>query len=177
MTSIRRRALQAHAEVQFAIRDCSLGPILVATRGRGICAVLLGDSGRGLKRELRKRFPDDALAEGTKDAIALAAMVAEAIAMPPRSIDLPLDVGGTPFQRKVWRALRDIPAGKTASYAEIARSVGSPKSVRAVAQACAANALAVVIPCHRVVRSDGSLSGYRWGVERKRRLLDLEAQT
>lgn len=175
MTSIKHSAIDAHAEVQFAIRDCSLGQVLVATRGRGVCAILLGNNAKTLKRELRTRFPDDSLAEGTKDAIALAVMVVEAIDTPARKIDLPLDVGGTPFQRKVWQALRRIPAGKTASYAEIARKVGSPKSVRAVAQACAANALAVAIPCHRVVRSDGSLSGYRWGVERKRRLLDLEA--
>lgn len=175
MTSIKRRAIEAHADVQFAIRDCSLGRVLVATRGRGLCAILLGDNAKTLKRELQARFPEDRLAEGTKDTLVLATMVVAAIDTPARRVDLPLDVGGTPFQRKVWQALRKIPAGKTASYAEIARKVGSPKSVRAVAQACAANALAVAIPCHRVVRSDGSLSGYRWGVERKRRLLDLEA--
>lgn len=175
MTNIKRRAPEAHAEVQFAIRDCSFGRVLVATRGRGVCAILLGDNARTLKRELQARFPEENLAEGTKDAVALAARVVQAIDRPTRTVDLPLDVGGTPFQRKVWQALRRIPAGKTASYAEIARKVGSPKSVRAVAQACAANALAVAIPCHRVVRSDGSLSGYRWGIERKRRLLDLEA--
>jgi AraC family transcriptional regulator of adaptative response/methylated-DNA-[protein]-cysteine methyltransferase len=175
MTSNKRRAAEAHAEVQFAIRDCSLGRVLVATRGHGVCAILLGDNPTTLKRELRARFPEENLADETKDAAALATMVVESIDAPTRRVDLPLDVGGTPFQRKVWQALRKIPAGKTASYAEIARKVGSPKSVRAVAQACAANALAVAIPCHRVVRSDGSLSGYRWGVERKRRLLDLEA--
>lgn len=175
MTSIKRRAAEAHAEVQFAIRDCSLGRVLVATRGHGVCAILLGDNAKTLKRELRSRFLEETLIEGTKDAVALSTKVVEAIDAPALSSDLPLDVAGTPFQRKVWQALRRIPAGKTASYAEIARKVGSPKSVRAVAQACAANALAVAIPCHRVVRSDGSLSGYRWGVERKRRLLDLEA--
>ena len=175
MISIKRRVAEAHAEVRFAIRDCSLGLVLVATRGRGVCAILLGDHAKALKGELQARFPDASLAEGTKDAIALAATVVEAIDAPTRRVDLSLDVSGTPFQRKVWRALRRIPAGKTASYAEIARNVGSPKSVRAVARACAANALAVAIPCHRVVRSDGTLSGYRWGAERKRRLLDLEA--
>jgi AraC family transcriptional regulator of adaptative response/methylated-DNA-[protein]-cysteine methyltransferase len=175
MTSIRHCATDTQGEVRFAIRDCSLGRVLVATRGHGVCAILLGDNQRTLKRELRTRFPDEALSGETTDAATLATMVVETIDTPARKIDLPLDVVGTPFQRKVWQALRRIPAGKTASYAEIARKVGSPKSVRAVAQACAANALAVAIPCHRVVRSDGSLSGYRWGVERKRRLLDLEA--
>lgn len=175
MTNMKRSAAEAHAEVQFAIRDCSLGRALVATRGHGICAILLGDNVKTLKRELRSRFPEESLIEQGRDAVALSAKVVEAIDAPALRVDLPLDVSGTPFQRKVWQALRRIPPGKTTSYAEIARKVGSPKSVRAVAQACAANALAVAIPCHRVVRSDGSLSGYRWGVARKRRLLDLEA--
>jgi AraC family transcriptional regulator of adaptative response/methylated-DNA-[protein]-cysteine methyltransferase len=175
MTNIKRCAPEAHAEVQFAIRDCSLGRVLVATRGRGVCAILLGNSTNALKRELKARFASAVVAEEAEEATAMAARVVQAIDRPTRTLDLRLDVGGTPFQRKVWQALRRIPAGKTASYAEIARKVGSPKSVRAVAQACAANALAVAIPCHRVVRSDGSLSGYRWGIERKRRLLDLEA--
>ena len=175
MTGIKHRAAGAHAEVQFAISECSLGRVLVATRGQGVRAILLGDNARALKRELQARFPRTTLIEGTKEATAMAAAVVQAIDMPAQNVSLQLDVDGTPFQRKVWRALRRIPAGATASYAEIARRVGSPKAVRAVAQACAANALAVAIPCHRVVRSDGSLSGYRWGVERKRRLLDLEA--
>jgi AraC family transcriptional regulator of adaptative response/methylated-DNA-[protein]-cysteine methyltransferase len=176
MTSTKHRTAETHAEVGFAIRDCSLGRVLIATRGRGVCAILLGDNSGALKRELQARFPGDVVAEGAGDATAFATMVVEAIDRPARQADLPLDLQGTPFQRKVWQALRRIPAGKTASYAEIARKVGSPGSARAVAQACAANGLAVAIPCHRVVRSDGSLSGYRWGVERKRRLLDLEAR-
>lgn len=176
MTNIKDRATGVNSEVQFAVGKCSLGSVLVATRGSGICAILLGDGVRALKQELQTRFPQARLVSNTADAAALAAMVVQNLESPARAIDLPLDVNGTPFQRRVWQALRKIPAGRTASYADIARRVGSPKSVRAVAQACAANALAIAIPCHRVVRSDGSLSGYRWGVERKRRLLDLEAR-
>jgi AraC family transcriptional regulator of adaptative response/methylated-DNA-[protein]-cysteine methyltransferase len=176
MTSIKDRATGATAEVHFAVGECSLGSVLVATRGNGICAILLGDDAKILKRELQSRFPQARLVSGTADAAALTAVVVQGVESPTHAIELPLDVNGTPFQQRVWQALRKIPAGKTASYADIARRVGSPKSVRAVAQACAANALAVAIPCHRVVRSDGSLSGYRWGVERKRRLLDLEAR-
>ena len=176
MTSIRDRAAGATSEVHFAVGECSLGSVLVATRGHGVCAILLGDNATTLKRELQIRFPQARLVGGARDVTALAGLVVQGVEAPRRGLDLPLDVNGTPFQRRVWQALRKIPAGRTASYADIAKRVGSPNSVRAVAQACAANALAIAFPCHRVVRSDGSLSGYRWGVERKRKLLDLEAR-
>jgi AraC family transcriptional regulator of adaptative response/methylated-DNA-[protein]-cysteine methyltransferase len=135
----------------------------------------MGADPNELARELQDRFPRAQLMGGDTEFERLVAKVVGFVEAPRVGLDLPLDVRGTAFQQRVWRALRKIPAGATASYSDIARRVGSPKSVRAVAQACAANALAVAIPCHRVVRSDGGLSGYRWGVERKRALLDREA--
>lgn len=178
MTHGKSRAISAFStsEIHFAVGQSSLGLVLTASRGNGICAILLGDNADDLKQELQSRFPLHRLTEGGRDAKALVAAVICSIESPSHDVDLLLDVEGTAFQRRVWQALRAIPAGKTASYTDVAEQIGSPKSVRAVAQACAANPLAVAIPCHRVVRSDGSLSGYRWGVERKRRLLDLEAR-
>jgi AraC family transcriptional regulator, regulatory protein of adaptative response / methylated-DNA-[protein]-cysteine methyltransferase len=169
------RAGGANTEIRFAIGECSLGSILVARSERGVCAILLGDDPDALARELQDRFPQARLIGGDADFEALVARVVGFVEAPGLGLDLPLDVRGTAFQQRVWQALRAIPAGKTASYAEIARRIGAPKSVRAVAQACAANTIAVAIPCHRVVRNDGALSGYRWGVERKSALLQREA--
>lgn len=174
MTPTKYRAGGADTEIRFAIGECSLGSILVATSARGVCAILMGDDPGELARDLQDRFPRATLLGGDAEFEGLVAKVVGLVEAPRVGLDLPLDVRGTAFQQRVWRALRRIPAGATASYADIARRIGSPKSVRAVAQACAENALAVAIPCHRIVRSDGGLSGYRWGVERKRALLDRE---
>jgi len=164
------------AEIKFAIGECSLGSILVARSEKGICAILLGDDPDILARDLQDMFPKAHLIGGDAEFEDLVARVVGFVEMPALGLDLPLDVRGTAFQQRVWQALRDIPPGETASYAEVARRVGAPKSVRAVAQACAANKIAIAIPCHRVVRNDGALSGYRWGVERKRALIRKEAQ-
>ena len=162
-------------EIQFAVGECRLGSVLVAASDKGVCAILLGDEPEGLLRELQDRFPRAMLARGSNEFETMVGIVIAFIETPNAGLDLPLDVQGTAFQQRVWQALRAIPVGTTASYADVARAIGSPKSVRAVAQACAANALAVAIPCHRVVRTDGSLSGYRWGIDRKRQLLESEA--
>ena len=163
------------AEVlRFAIGASSLGLVLVARTEAGVCAVLLGDSAEQLTRDLQRRFPRARLLHG--DGEPLVARVVRLVEDPRPAHDLPLDLRGTAFQRRVWRALARIPAGRTASYADVARRIGAPAAARAVAQACGANALAVVIPCHRVVRADGALSGYRWGAQRKRALLEREAR-
>lgn len=161
--------------IRFAIRDSSLGLILVAHSASGITAVLLGDDREALRHDLQQRFPLAMLMDGDTTLDALTADVVSLVESPARDLDAMLDMRGSDFQREVWRALREIPPGSTATYTEIATRIGRPKSVRAVAQACAANPLAVVVPCHRVLRSDGQLSGYRWGVERKRALLAREA--
>jgi AraC family transcriptional regulator of adaptative response/methylated-DNA-[protein]-cysteine methyltransferase len=160
--------------IRFAIGECWLGAILVAATEHGVCAILLGDAADELARDLQDRFPKAQLLGGDVDFERLVAQVVGFVAMPSLGFDLPLDIRGTAFQRRVWQALRDIPPGSTASYTEIAQRIGQPKAVRAVATACAANPLAVAIPCHRVVRTDGSLSGYRWGVDRKSELLRRE---
>ena len=165
------------ARIEFAIGQSSLGAILVARSQRGVCAISLGDDPDALLRELQDRFPRAELIGGDAGFERLVAQVVGLIEQPGIGIDLPLDVRGTAFQQRVWDALRKIPAGETESYTQIAQRIGSPKSARAVAQACASNTLAVAIPCHRVVRSDGALSGYRWGVERKRELLARERET
>ncbi|XXS88781.1 bifunctional DNA-binding transcriptional regulator/O6-methylguanine-DNA methyltransferase Ada [Sorangium sp. So ce362] len=175
MTPTRYRAGGAQMEIRFAIGECSLGSILVAATAQGVCAILLGDDPEALAHDLERRFPRADLIGADAGFEQLVAKVVGLVESPRASVELPLDVRGTAFQQRVWQALRDIPAGTTASYAEIAGAIGAPRAVRAVAQACAANALAVAIPCHRVVRNDGRLSGYRWGVERKRALLDREA--
>ncbi len=175
MTPSDYRAGGVDNDIHFAIGECSLGAILVAQSKRGVCAILLGDDAGELARDLQDRFPKANLIGGDRDYETLVARVIGFVEMPALGLDLPLDVRGTAFQQRVWQALRSIPVGSTASYSQIAQSIGSPRAVRAVAQACAANALAVAIPCHRVVRSDGGLSGYRWGVERKRALLAREA--
>ena len=164
------------AVVRFAVGDCSLGAVLVAATDKGVCAILLGDDPEALVRDLQDRFAQAELVGADADFEATVARVVGMIDAPGRSLDLPLDVRGTAFQQQVWDVLRRIPAGRTASYLEIATAIGRPSAVRAVAQACGANALAVAIPCHRVVRSDGDLSGYRWGVERKRELLKRERE-
>jgi AraC family transcriptional regulator of adaptative response/methylated-DNA-[protein]-cysteine methyltransferase len=177
MTPTTYRAGGASAEIRFAVGECSLGSILVARSQRGICAILLGDDPEALAQELQDRFPRATLIGGDAGFERLVSRVVGYVECPALGLDLPLDVRGTAFQQRVWQALREIPPGATASYTEVAGRIGSPKSVRAVAQACAANLLAVAIPCHRVVRNDGALSGYRWGVERKRALLEREAMT
>jgi len=174
MTPTKYRAGGADTEVRFAIGECSLGSVLVAASMRGVCAILIGDNPDRLARDVQDRFPRANLIGGDAAFELLVARVVGFIEAPRLGLDLPLDIQGTSFQQRVWQALRDIPAGRTASYAEIARRIGSPKAGRAVAMACASNALAVAIPCHRVVRKDGGLSGYRWGVERKRALLERE---
>ena len=176
MTPKNFRAGGANAVIRFAVGECSLGTILVAASERGVCAILMGDDPDALARDLQDRFPKADFIGGDAAFEQLVAKVVGFVEMPKLGLDLPLDVRGTAFQQRVWQALREIPAGSTASYAEIAQRIGAPKAVRAVAGACAANALAVAIPCHRVVRNDGSLSGYRWGVERKRALLEREAK-
>ena len=163
------------ASIRFAIGECSLGSILVAATGTGICAILLGDDPARLLRELEDSFPKAQLIGADKDFEHWVAQVVALVEVPEIGLALPLDLRGTAFQQRVWQALREIPAGATVSYTEIAKRIGAPKAVRAVASACASNTIAVAIPCHRVVRSDGALSGYRWGVERKRALLDREA--
>ena len=176
MTPTTYRSGGANTEIRFAIGECSLGSILVARSARGICAISLGDNPETPARELQDRFPQARLIGDDADFAALVARVIGFVEAPGVGLDLPLDVRGTAFQRRVWEALRKIPPGSTASYAEIAERIGAPKSVRAVAQACGANMLAVAIPCHRVVRQDGNLSGYRWGLQRKQALLEREAE-
>ena len=177
MTPTSFRAGGVDTEIRFAVGQCSLGAILVACSELGVCAILMGDDPDTLARDLQDRFPKASLIGGDVEFEKLVATVVGFVEAPRLGLDLPLDVRGTAFQQRVWRALGDIPAGQTASYAYIAGRIGEPNSCRAVAQACGANALAVAIPCHRVVRSDGALSGYRWGVERKRVLLAREAQS
>jgi AraC family transcriptional regulator of adaptative response/methylated-DNA-[protein]-cysteine methyltransferase len=177
MTPSSYRAGGADAEIRFALGKCTLGSILVAATQKGVAAILMGDDPAALERELRKRFPHAKLIGGDKDFAALVAKVVALVEAPGTALDLPLDIRGTAFQHRVWAALREIQPGATASYTDIARRIGAPKSVRAVAGACAANPLAVAIPCHRIVRSDGALSGYRWGVARKRALLDRESKS
>jgi AraC family transcriptional regulator of adaptative response/methylated-DNA-[protein]-cysteine methyltransferase len=162
------------AAIRFAVGACSLGSILVAATDKGVCAILLGDDPDVLVRDLQDRFPTAQLIGADADFEKVVATVIGFVEAPGLGLDLPLDIRGTAFQQRVWQALRTIPVGSTASYTDIAQRLGRPKAGRAVAQACAANALAVAIPCHRVVRRDGALSGYRWGVERKRALLDRE---
>jgi AraC family transcriptional regulator of adaptative response/methylated-DNA-[protein]-cysteine methyltransferase len=169
------RAGGTATDIRFAVGECTLGSILVAKSDRGVCAILLGDDPEALARELQDQFPKANLIGGDAEFERLVAKVVGFVESPGIGLDLPLDVRGTAFQLRVWQALRKIPSGATASYSEIAKRIGAPGAARAVAQACASNRLAVAIPCHRVVRNDGALSGYRWGVERKRELLQREA--
>lgn len=175
MTPTDFRRGGAKVDIRFAIAQCSLGAILVAQSERGICSILLGDDADELARDLQDRFPNANLIGGDNEFEKLVAQVISFVETPAIGLDLPLDVRGTAFQQRVWQALRKIPAGTTVSYTELANRLGMPKAVRAVASACAANKIAVAIPCHRVVRNDGGLSGYRWGVERKATLIKREA--
>jgi AraC family transcriptional regulator of adaptative response/methylated-DNA-[protein]-cysteine methyltransferase len=175
MTPASFRGGGARESIRFAVGECSLGSILVAATGKGICAIALGDDPDALLHELQDRFPKAKLVGGDRDFDNLVARVVGFVETPALGLDLPLDVRGTAVQQRVWQTLREIPAGSTASYAQVAERIGAPKATRAVAQACASNAIAVAIPCLRVIRNDGGLSNYRWGVERKRALLDGEA--
>jgi AraC family transcriptional regulator, regulatory protein of adaptative response / methylated-DNA-[protein]-cysteine methyltransferase len=175
MTPTRYKAGGVNEEIRFAIGQSSLGAILVASSAKGVASILLGDDPNALAEDLQDRFPRARLIGGDRDYEKVVAQVVGLVEAPRLGLDLPLDVRGTAFQQRVWQALREIPAGRTASYAEIAAKIGSPKSVRAVAGACAANNIAVAIPCHRVVRNNGATSGYAWGVERKRALLSRES--
>jgi AraC family transcriptional regulator of adaptative response/methylated-DNA-[protein]-cysteine methyltransferase len=175
MTPSRYRAGGADTVIRFAVGECSLGSILVAATDRGVCAILLGDDPDALARDLQDRFPRARLIGGDRDFERVVAEVVGFVEHPRLGLDLPLDIRGTAFQQRVWQALRGIPAGTTVSYSEVAQRIGAPRSVRAVAQAIASNRLAVAIPCHRVVRNDGALAGYRWGVERKQALIAREA--
>jgi AraC family transcriptional regulator of adaptative response/methylated-DNA-[protein]-cysteine methyltransferase len=166
----------AGIRMRFGVGACALGAILVAATEVGVCAILLGDAPEPLVRDLQDRFPEAEIVGGDPAFETWMAQVIGVVEAPGRGIDLPLDIRGTAFQQRVWEALRKIPVGSTATYAEIARAIGAPTAMRAVALACGANPIAVAIPCHRVVRSDGSLSGYRWGVARKRDLLAREAE-
>lgn len=176
MTPTKYRAGGADEVIKFAVGQTSLGAVLVASTEKGVAAILLGDEPDKLVRDLQDRFPRARLIGADTAYEALISRVVALVEAPRIGLDLPLDIRGTAFQKRVWDALRNLPAGTTASYTEVARLIGAPGSVRAVARACAANKLAVAIPCHRVVRSDDSLSGYAWGVERKRALLELEAE-
>ncbi len=176
MTPTKFRAGGADTDIHFALGECSLGSFLVAQSGKGVCSILLGDNPDALVRDLQDRFPNANLIGDESGYERLVAEVICLIERPGTGLGLPLDIRGTAFQRRVWKALRQIPPGSTATYSEIAGKIGSPQSVRAVAQACGANPLAIAIPCHRVIRSDGGVSGYRWGAERKRALLEREAR-
>jgi AraC family transcriptional regulator of adaptative response/methylated-DNA-[protein]-cysteine methyltransferase len=175
MTPTRFRDGGVNTIIHFAIAECSLGSILVAKSERGVCAVLLGDDPLLLAQDLQDQFSKAELIGGEAGYEELIAKVIGFVEKPALGLDLPLDIRGTAFQQRVWKALQQIPVGTTASYAEIAKAIGMPKAVRAVAQACGANTLAIAIPCHRVIRNDGSLSGYRWGVVSKQALLNREA--
>ena len=177
MTPTRYRSGGTDTVIRFAIGECSLGSILVASSDRGVCAILLGDDPVKLVRDLQDKFPKSSLVGGDGEFEKFVATVVGFVDSPAIGLALPLDIRGTAFQQRVWQALRKIPAGTTVSYTDIAKCIGAPESVRAVASACAANILAVAIPCHRVVRTDGSLSGYRWGVARKRKLLQKERES
>lgn len=176
MTPTRYRAGGAAEEIRFAVGQSRLGAVLVASSAQGVVSILLGDDPDALLRDLQDRFPKARLIGGDRGYEALVARVCGFAEDPGRGLDLPLDVRGTAFQRRVWQALRQIPVGEQLSYSELARRIGAPGAARAVAGACAANPIAVAIPCHRVVRSDGALSGYAWGVDRKAALLEREAR-
>lgn len=175
MTPTQYRDGGTNEEIKFAVGQSCLGAILVASSTKGVASILLGDDPDALVRDLQDRFPKARLIGMDRDYEALIAQVCGFVENPSVGLDLPLDVRGTAFQRRVWQVLQEIPAGERQSYSEIARRIGTPSATRAVAGACAANKIAVVIPCHRVVRNDGALSGYAWGVDRKRALLDREA--
>ena len=174
MTPTQFRAGGGGNVIRFAVGECSLGAILVAATEKGVCAIELGNDPDALVRGLQDRFPNARFVGGDPAFELLVARVVGFVETPGQGLDLPLHIRGTAFQQRVWRAIRAIPAGSTTTYSEIARRIGKPKAVRAVAHACASNGIALAIPCHRVVRIDGSMAGYRWGVARKRALLTRE---
>jgi AraC family transcriptional regulator of adaptative response/methylated-DNA-[protein]-cysteine methyltransferase len=174
MTPSQYRTGGANEQIKFALGQSFLGAILVASSTKGVVAILLGDDAEALLQDLQDRFPKACLIGADPEYEAIVARVVGFVEAPELGLDLPLDVRGTAFQQRVWQALQEIPVGTTVTYAELAQRIGSSRSLRAVAGACAANKLAVAIPCHRVIRTDGSVSGYAWGVERKRALLDRE---
>jgi AraC family transcriptional regulator of adaptative response/methylated-DNA-[protein]-cysteine methyltransferase len=174
MTPLRYRSGGGGETIRFAVAQCSLGALLVATTGKGICSILLGDDPEVLVHDLQDRFPQADLIGAEPAFEAIVAQVVAFVEAPRIGLELPLDLRGTAFQQRVWQALRQVPAGQTVSYAELAQRLGMPQGARAVAGACAANPVAIAVPCHRVVRNDGAISGYRWGVERKRALLERE---
>jgi AraC family transcriptional regulator of adaptative response/methylated-DNA-[protein]-cysteine methyltransferase len=176
MTPTQYRAGGADTEIRFAVAECSLGSLLVAATARGVCAILMGDEPEELVHDLERRFPRARIIGADAAFEQMVARVVGLVEKPQANAKLPLDIRGTAFQQRVWQALGEIPAGKTTTYREIATAIGAPKAVRAVAQVCAANALAVAIPCHRAVRADDNLAGYRWGIERKRALLERGAR-
>ena len=177
MRPLAFRAGGAGVAIRFAIGQCSLGAILVAATTKGICAIMLGDDADRLMRDLQDRFPKAQLVGGDKDFERLVAQVVGLVERPGAIAELPFDLRGTAFQQRVWQALRAIPPGTTATYSDVAKRIGRPHAVRAVANACAANPVAIAIPCHRVVRRDGGLGGYRWGIDRKRALLAREGDS
>jgi O-6-methylguanine DNA methyltransferase len=162
-------------EIAFATGESTLGTVLIARTTHGICAILIGSEAVELTADLAERFPENTLVRSDPKLDDDLKKILRFIETPTQGLDLELDIYGTPFQRRVWDALCTIPTGRTVTYVALARRIGEPDSVRAVANACAANAIALAIPCHRVIRSDGTLSGYRWGVERKRALITREA--
>lgn len=162
--------------IRYGLGTCPLGTVLIAQSDKGICAVLLGDDSQLLLEDLQQRLPKATLIAGDHSFQKVIDEVTRVIQQPHLRLALPLDIRGTLFQQQVWQALEHIPPGETRSYSAIAKAIGAPKAVRAVAGACAANAIAVIIPCHRVVRNDGNLSGYRWGLERKQKLLNQETE-
>lgn len=172
--SYRKRG--QHQTIRFALAECSLGSLLVASTDKGVCCVLLGDDAQALIEDLQHRFAAAELVGADARYEQTVAQVVALMEQPRIGLALPLDVQGTAFQQRVWQALQSIPAGQTVSYSELAQRLGMPQAARAVASAVAANPIAVAVPCHRVLRNDGSISGYRWGVERKRALLLREAQ-
>jgi AraC family transcriptional regulator of adaptative response/methylated-DNA-[protein]-cysteine methyltransferase len=174
MTPSQLRAGGRGTTIQFAVGECWLGAVLVAATARGICAIMFGDEPTALVEDLERRFPEAELRSGDKDFNRTVATVAAYVRQPARGLDLPLDILGTAFQQQVWELLRKIPPGSTTTYTEVAEQIGRPSAVRAVAAACAANPISVAIPCHRVLRKDGSLAGYYWGIDRKRALLKRE---
>lgn len=169
----RARAVPVKEAIRHAAGRSSLGPVLVASSDKGVVAILIGDDAEQLVRDLQRIFPDAHLFNGDREAQLRVQRVVDYIESPARGLDLPLDIRGTEFQNRVWRAVRDIPMGQTSSYKEIAQKVGAPKAARAVGNACAGNHLALVIPCHRVLASDGTISE-GWGRERKRTLIERE---
>jgi AraC family transcriptional regulator of adaptative response/methylated-DNA-[protein]-cysteine methyltransferase len=175
MTPVRYRSGGSGEQIRFAVAQCSLGALLVAATDKGICSILLGDDPDALVRDLQDRFPKAELIGAEPAFETTVAQVVAFVEAPRIGLDLPLDLRGTAFQQRVWQALRSIPPGSTVGYAELAAQLGMPQGARAVAGACAANPVAIAVPCHRVVRNDGAISGYRWGVERKQALLEREA--